>query len=135
MILTDAGPLVAIIDGDDAAHDVCLAALGSIAPPMQTTLPVIAETMHILGRLAGWQGQDVLWNMIEKGDVRIEQCTEKDLRRAHQLMDKYQSLPMDFADATLVSIAERLNLNQVFSIDSDFEIYRLHGRRPFDIVP
>jgi len=43
---------------------------------------------------------------------------------------------MDFADATLVVLAEELDTNHVFTMDRrDFEIYRIHGRRRFRIVP
>ena len=51
------------------------------------------------------------------------------------VMAKYADRPMDFADATLVRIAERLSTNVVFTIDhNDFETYRVDGRR-FDIAP
>ena len=50
-------------------------------------------------------------------------------------MTKYPDRPMDFADATLVHVAERLSTNVVFTIDhNDFETYRVHGR-PFQIAP
>jgi len=49
-------------------------------------------------------------------------------------MEKYRDLPMDLADATLVLAAENTRLNQIFTLDSDFLIYRIHGRQPFDII-
>ena len=43
---------------------------------------------------------------------------------------------MDFADATLVRIAERESLSLILTIDhDDFETYRIQGRRRFRIVP
>lgn len=51
-------------------------------------------------------------------------------------MERYRDRPMDFADATLVHLAERESLTIVFTIDhDDFETYRIHRRRRFDIVP
>jgi predicted nucleic acid-binding protein len=50
-------------------------------------------------------------------------------------MDKYRSVPMDLADATLVALAESLGQKKIFTLDSDFEIYRMTGRKSFDIVP
>ena len=51
-------------------------------------------------------------------------------------MKRYQDRPMDLADATLVRLAERENLNVVFTIDhDDFDTYRIHGRKRFEIHP
>ncbi len=58
-----------------------------------------------------------------------------DVGRASALMAKYHDLPMDFADATLVVLAERLGTPRIFTLDrKDFGAYRL-GRRSFRIVP
>ena len=58
------------------------------------------------------------------------------LRRARGLLVKYADLPMDFADATLVALGEELGTSLVFTTDrTDFSVYRLHGRKPFRIVP
>jgi predicted nucleic acid-binding protein len=51
------------------------------------------------------------------------------------LMEKYADIPMDFADASIVAAAESLNLDTVFTIDSDFYVYRLHDRHPFRVFP
>jgi predicted nucleic acid-binding protein len=50
--------------------------------------------------------------------------------RASVLMDKYADQPMDFADATLVVLAERLRVTSIFTIDRDFRVYRA-GRKAF----
>jgi uncharacterized protein len=58
------------------------------------------------------------------------------LRRAWELMRKYSGLPMDFADATLVVLAEEVETDLVFTTDRrDFEIYRIKGRKQFRILP
>ena len=60
----------------------------------------------------------------------------EDLRDLQALMDRYRDRPMDFADATLVHLAKREQLDTVFTIDhDDFETYRIDGRRPFRIIP
>jgi predicted nucleic acid-binding protein len=50
-------------------------------------------------------------------------------------MEKYKDIPMDFADASLVAAAERLGTNKIFTLDSDFYIYRINGRKHFEIIP
>ena len=51
------------------------------------------------------------------------------------LMEKYADLPMDYADSTLVVLAEELNANLIFTTDRDFEVYRINGRKRFRISP
>jgi hypothetical protein len=50
-------------------------------------------------------------------------------------MRQYQDVPMDLADASLVSAAETLNISRIFSLDSDFYIYRLQGKKAFEVIP
>ena len=58
------------------------------------------------------------------------------MRRVRKLLDKYADLPMDYADATLVALAEELGTAAVFTTDrTDFSIYRLKDRKPFHILP
>ncbi len=51
-------------------------------------------------------------------------------------MEKYADLPMDFADASLVVLAEDLRTDLIFTTDHrDFEVYRIKGRHSFQIFP
>jgi len=48
---------------------------------------------------------------------------------------RYADLPGDFADLTLVTLSERLDVAEILSLDSDFDIYRRLRRQPFSRVP
>jgi predicted nucleic acid-binding protein len=62
--------------------------------------------------------------------------SQASLRQVAGLMEKYQDLPMDFADATLVALAEESQIDQVFTLDRrGFSTYRLHGRKSFRVIP
>ena len=62
--------------------------------------------------------------------------TPGSLRRVRVLLDKYADLPMDYADATLVALAEELRSALILTTDrTDFSVYRLHGRTSFRILP
>jgi predicted nucleic acid-binding protein len=65
----------------------------------------------------------------------VAELKREDVSRCRDLMGKYRSLPMDFADATLVVLAEKLKTRRVFTLDSDFRVYRIGGRRAFEVVP
>ena len=51
------------------------------------------------------------------------------------LMEKYQDTPMDLADASLVAVAEARGLKRILTLDSDFYIYRINGKDPFEVIP
>ena len=127
MILVDAGPLVALIDADDQHHAKCVATLQSIREPLATVWPAVTEAMYLLADVAG--AQDILWEMIERGPLRLLPLYAADLPRMRELMRKYADRPMDMADAALVRAAEREGVRKIFTIDrKDFSVYRLHNR-------
>ena len=133
--LIDAGPLLAAINRNDEWHAACAALLRQLDCPFYTTLAVITEAMYLLGRYTGAPGQAALWRLILRGDLILEHPAQRDLQRMAELMDRYADRPMDFADASLVAIAERLTLARIVTIDrTDFAVYRLYGRQPFVIV-
>jgi predicted nucleic acid-binding protein len=102
---------------------------------MITTWPVVTEAMYLLGDAAGWEAQQALWQMIERNALEVADLSPNEVARARALMEKYNDTPMGIADATLVAIAETHGLKRVFTLDSDFRVYRYRGRESFDIVP
>jgi predicted nucleic acid-binding protein len=135
MTLCDAGPLIAIIDADEPDHDACLAALDELALPLVTTWPAFTEAMYLLGQAGGITGQGALWTLVRTNRLVLADLSTKAIERSAQLMEKYADRPMDLADATLVALAEEHGHRKVFSLDSDFHIYRIRGRQRFDVVP
>ena len=135
MTLTDAGPLIAIIDADEPDHDACLAALDELALPLVTTWPAFTEAMYLLGQAGGIAGQRALWRLVQTDRVVIAELSTAALDRSAQLMDKYADRPMDLADATLVAFAEEQGHRRIFTLDADFQIYRIRGRQHFHVVP
>lgn len=135
MILVDAGPLVAIIDRGEVDHKACTEVLPDLTGPMMTTWPAFTEAAYLLGSAGGWSAQDALWKLLARRDLKLVDLDESMLERSRALMAKYQDLPMDLADATLVAVAEALNVKRIFTLDSDFRVYRFRNRRAFEIVP
>jgi len=133
VILTDAGPLVALVDRGEPDHEQCVNTLAKLRGPMLTTWPAFTEAMYLLGDAAGWQAQEVLWRLQQRGDLIIE--VPERLDRAVELMRRYRDLPMDLADATLVALAEERGLGTIFSLDRDFKVYRLARGKPLKVLP
>jgi len=136
MILTDAGPLVAILDRGETHHQACIDCLAQLTGPLLTTWPAFAEAMYLLGEAGGWKGQAALWSLEDRGDLEIAEQSPEDRQRMRAFMEKYSDRPMDLADASLVVLAESRGLRDIFTLDhADFRTYRLHRRQTFRLWP
>jgi len=71
---------------------------------------------------------------VSRGAVEIHKIENSDFERIKEFTIKYRDLPMDFADSCLVYLAEKLNLNTIATIDRDFSIYRIQGRKKFKTI-
>lgn len=50
-------------------------------------------------------------------------------------MAKYRDIPMSLADASLVALGDSLGVRRIFTLDSDFRIYRTSSNEAFEVVP
>jgi len=134
-LLVDAGSLIAIFDRSDKHHRHCAEIAETLNEPFVTTFAVLAEAFYILGGRLGWIAQEALWLLINRADIIVIHPSREDLVRMSELMDKYRDLPMDFADASLVALAERLGTDRVFTVDNHhFRVYRRHGKSAFTVL-
>jgi len=122
-ILIDAGPLIALFDKDDKYHEKIIEFIKNKKFKFITTSAVITEVSYMLN--FNIEVQILFFEWIMKEGVLIHEIQQNDIARIVELTKKYRDRPMDFADATLVVVAEKTGINQIISIDSDFDIYRL----------
>lgn len=135
-MLTDAGPLLAILDRGDTHHAACMAAARTLGrTPLLTTWPCFTEAMYLLGRSGGYLLQAGLWNLRNAGRLVLHDLTDAEIDRAASLMHRYQDTPMDFGDASLVAVAESGSHRQVFTLDRHFWIYRLADGSALEPIP
>jgi len=133
-VLIDAGPLVAILNRREQDHEVCVGALKKIKRPLLSTWMPVTEAMYLLD--SSVDAQNALLEMIERGFLKILEIGASDLPPIRALINKYNDQPMDFADATLVHVANREGLKEIFTLDRrDFSIYKMKQNRPFKVVP
>jgi predicted nucleic acid-binding protein len=131
-ILIDSGPLIALFDASDKYHHEAVNFIKTNKYPLVTTLASITEALHLLDFNRNAQIDFLEW--VHRGAVEIHNIENNDFKRLKELTEKYRDLPMDFADSCLVYIAEKLKLNTIATIDRDFSIYRIQGRRKFQII-
>jgi uncharacterized protein len=133
-MLVDAGPMVAMLNRRDRDHKACVNVLKKLRQPLLSTWMPVTEAMYLLDFSVAAQG--ALLEMIERGALRILDIGNHDLPGIRSLMKKYSDQPMDFADATLVQVARREALYEVFTLDQrDFGVYRLKQDKSFTVFP
>lgn len=136
MTLCDTGPLVALVDDADPYHTVCTTSLACLpASPLITTWPCLTEAMYLLGCVAGITAQDRLWSYIVDGLIVLHPPHDDEWPRMRELMLQYADMPLDMADASLVSAAEQLGDYQLFTVDESLRAVRLNNGKFFEVVP
>lgn len=133
-ILLDTGPLVALLDRRDQWHARCAAELLAVIPRCLTVDAVVAEACHLVSRGGG--APDVPLEFLLTAGIPIVGLETGGHRRAASLMRLYSRVPMDFADACLVALAEALDITTACTIDiRGFRAYRPPRGKRFTILP
>src|SRR5712692_2216568 len=133
-LLLDTGAFVALVDRSEQRHADCVAALERWTKPIVTTEAVLTETLYLVG--PAWRAQHVCIQFFLRSAFLLFPSSQTSLQRVSVLMEKYQDVPMDYADATLVALGEELQTEWVFTLDRrGFSSYRLHRRKPFHLLP
>jgi predicted nucleic acid-binding protein len=133
-VLTDTGPLVAILSPDDQYHEICLRTVEDLRGPVLTCWPVIAEAAWLLQKTP--LAFERLLESISDGVVEILPVAGKEAAAVADIMKRYRSLRAQFADAMLVYLANRENIETIFTLDRrDFSVYRTGRKRAFRILP
>jgi predicted nucleic acid-binding protein len=131
-ILIDSGPLIALFDASDRYHIAAIEFLKTNTYPLLTTIASVTEALHLLDFNRNAQIDFLEW--IYRGGIEIYPIDNNAIKRIKQLMEKYSDLPMDFADACLVYLAEKLRLHTIVTIDRDFNIYKIKGKINFNTI-
>ena len=117
-ILIDAGPLIALFDKSDQFHQKALSFIKEFKGFLWTTWPVITEVSHMLDFHVSVQINFLEW--VRRGGLQLVELKEADIKRLIEFCQKFQDVPMDLADASLMVVAEEKNLKEIASIDGDF---------------
>ena len=131
-VLLDTGPLVALVLNTDAMHGWAGEQLKLLHPPLFTCDAVIAEACFLLKREKR-DPTDVL-KLARAGLFEVKFDFNREAAAVLELMISYQDLPMSFADACLVRMAEQHPHSSVWTLDRDFKIYRRNGRSSIPLI-
>ena len=125
--LVDTGPLVAVLNANDEHHEWARNVFGQLNPPLFTCEAVLSESQFILQDRGGDPLTVLDW--VKRKVIRVDFQAVPEVERLMDLQRSYRSLPMDFADACLVRMAELHERSRVLTTDSHFLLFRRNRRQ------
>ena len=133
-VIVDTGPIVALLDADEAHHEWARKQFAALGAPLLTCEAVLSEASFLLQRAGADQSLPV--TLVGRGVLRVEQTVtgEADGLAVSRLIRRYHNVPMSFADACLVRLIEGIDNASIMTLDSDFRIYRQAGRRVIPVL-
>jgi predicted nucleic acid-binding protein len=133
--LVDTGALIALVNRDDRYHAAACDWFSKYRGLLLTTEGVITETACILAASRAHQRAALLWchRACAAGLLRVEPVASYAV--LDEIIARYSRLPCDYADATLIALAEETGIAIIATIDQrDFSVYRIGRRKRFRIV-
>ena len=131
-VFIDTGPIVAVLIAKDQYHQWAKEQFSSLSPPLFTCEAVLSEAQFLVQNFGG--DPVAVLDMITKGVLHLAFAVEAEIDRLSKLQRTYRNVPMSLADACLVRMTELHTRSRVFTIDSDFRIYRRHGRQVIPVL-
>jgi hypothetical protein len=128
--LADSGPLLALFNAADPWHGRIVTWLRD-RPNVRliTTWPVLTEVCALLARrLSNDAALDFL-RWVERGALEVDRAESTTLAEVLLISERFADLPFDLADSSLAEAAARLQVANVVSLDSDFDVYRDRSRK------
>jgi len=134
--LLDTGFLYALFDAADRHHQEVISALDSLS--MNLLLPdiVLVELAYLLQVRLGHREMRLCLERIQDGPLELVQLLPTDIDRGIALLHTYADIKLDFVDASIVAMAERLQICHILTTDrKDFQIIRPKHCQFFTLHP
>jgi predicted nucleic acid-binding protein len=134
LVLMDTGPWVALVDRSEERHKKCVEWLRDFKGNIVSSEAVLTEVLYLLNFSP--RAQSAAIDFVLNEAIMLVPSSLESLKRVKRLMDKYKDIPMDYADATLVCLAEDLSINHMITFDKKhFGIYKLSSKQSFVLFP
>lgn len=133
-VLIDTGPIVAILNRRDSAHDGCCRQLQALAPPLLTTWPVITEAAYLLRSNPALVAK--LISSLDGELWRLARLDESDGEGMARILVQYKDQKFQLADLSLMHLANRETIDTVFTLDrTDFSVFIKADSTSLKILP
>ena len=135
-MIMDTGFLFALMNKRDAAHTRCMRTMQSLHANVLLPVTVLPETAYLIEQRVGHRAMRAFVSRMSEAIWDIAAIEKVDLSRAHQILETYSSLNLDFVDATLIALAERLNIRTMLTLDRrHFGVVRPRHVASFELLP
>jgi uncharacterized protein len=139
VIVCDTGPLVAAALANDDHHHACVelfTGLHLARRPLLVPATVVAEVGYLLGREAGAKVESLFLDSLAAGDFTPVDLTVDDYARMAKLVQRYADLPLGTTDASVIAVAERLDVTEVATLDRrHFTVVRPRHATALTLLP
>lgn len=133
--LVDTGAVVALVNRADRHHAAAVDWFRGFRGELLTTDAVVTETAYVLATWPTHQQAALLWFERARAAGLLRVAAVEDYAELAAILARYASLPCDYADASLIALAERSGVTAIATVDQrDFSVYRPKGRRRFRLV-
>jgi hypothetical protein len=133
--LVDTGAVVALVNRADRYHAAAVEWFRGFRGELLTTDAVITETAYVLAASPAHQRAALVWFERARAArlLRVEPIV--DYAVVVRIIAQYAALPCDYADATLIALAERSGVTAIATVDQrDFSVYRVRRRKRFQVL-
>ncbi len=135
-VIVDTSFLFALTDQGDRNHARVLAVAGAINEPLIIPAVVLPEVCYLIASRLGHQAMRHFLANLAASDTQIETLTLTDLERVNQILEEYADSRLDFVDAAIIAIAERIGIIRILTLDRrDFSLIRPRHCEYFEILP
>jgi len=130
--IVDTGPLAAMLDRDEEHHEWAVEQIKSFRPPLLVCEAVLTEAIFLLKRAQ--IAPEVIFGLLESGAMTVRFSLIENVSSVRSLLHKYHDKDISLADACLIRMSELYENHAVLTLDSDFHIYRKHGRQSIELI-
>lgn len=129
-VLVDSGVIVAILDRDEPLHAAATSWLARVSGTLHTVESVLSEVSFLVPARV----RSAVASLVARGTLSLHSPDAAGCARMAELFDKYCDVNPDWADVSLIWLAESLGARRIATLDvRDFSIYRIHGRKRFEL--
>ena len=134
--IVDTSFLFALADSRDVNHQRAVDMAAGMDDLLILPITVLSEICYLIDSRLGHLAMRRFVDTVAFGDLQVESVSRDDLSRVSEVLDQYADAHVDFVDATLVALAERLKVSRILTLDRrHFELFRPQHCATFEILP
>lgn len=135
-VIADTSFLVSLTNPLEQQHEACIRVARSLSQELAIPVTVLPEATYLIARYISHRAMRRFVSQLRDPAWHIENLSSSDLHRAYQILEQYDDAALDFTDATIVAMAERLNIGILLTLDQrDFRMIRPKHTDYFTILP